>query len=501
MTTLCASCGETVRLLAGRSDCSSCGGEALLVGGEGRYRLEGVVGRGAMGTTYAARRDIDGAAVAIKELLVSRLDSLETQARFEREGATLAQLDHPGVVSFVEQFMAGEGRLAGWYIVSELVTGPTLAEERARRRYDAVEILRIVEELAEVLAYLHARQPPVVHRDLKPSNVIRRERDDRLVLIDFGAVRDAVTSALDDTPSVAGTVGFMAPEQLAGDAVPASDVYALGATAVALAAGRPPLELLDAEHRLRWREAVELPGPLAELVDAALAPHPADRPSAEELARLARDARWAIDAGLPSASVPSRDDALASSDPTALDDFDRSTGAWFGGLGAGALALADLGGVVAGPLPWALVLLGMGAAWAALFFGTNRLGHADATPLLGIAVGVALAGLLFMGLTHDVDHEWVYLVEGLFLVGYAGALGAVGWTLRARGVPAVMLLVAVVISLAMVAPYVMGTLDRALLEDDLGDLLWRGGSLFRGVAHLMVLALVLAGPPVAREEA
>jgi serine/threonine-protein kinase len=76
--------------------------------------------------------------------------------------------------------------------VQDFVAGHTLAEELAEHRYGEAEVLAIVEELCEVLAYLHGRSPPVIHRDLKPRNVMRRTADGRLALIDFGAARDTV---------------------------------------------------------------------------------------------------------------------------------------------------------------------------------------------------------------------------------------------------------------------------------------------------------------------
>ncbi|TNF37227.1 MAG: serine/threonine protein kinase [Deltaproteobacteria bacterium] len=487
MITLCAGCGENVRLPDGQGSCPACGGPALL---DGRYRLESVVGRGAMGTTYAARRVIDGAAVAIKELLVARVDSLDTQARFEGEGQTLAELAHPGVVAFVEQFMAGDGRLAGWYIVSELVRGATLAEERTRHRYDAVEVTTVIEELAGTLAYLHGRQPAVVHRDLKPSNVIRRERDGRLVLIDFGAVRDVAAGAV-DTPSVTGTVGFMAPEQLAGDAGPAADVYALGATAVALLTGRAPIALLDEQQRLRWRDAVEAPRPLVELLEEMLAADPADRPTAETLVRHARNTRWAIEAGLPSAS-PSRDDL--ADDASAADGPSRTASLWLGGGAAVALALGDLGGAITGHLPWALALIGMGLAWGALFVASNALGDGDGLPLLAIAAMVGLAGLLFDILTHDVDSGFVYLVDGVVLASYAVLLAAAGWCVRSRGAPSLLLLAFAALSIAMAVPFLLGAVHVSWVEHDLTDIVWRVGAVARGFAHLLLLPLLLKAP-------
>ncbi|MEZ4474291.1 MAG: protein kinase [bacterium] len=121
-----------------------------------------------------------------------------------------------------------------FYLVQEFVAGPTLAAELTRRRYTEDEVLAILDELAEVLAYLHRLMPPVVHRDLKLKNVIRRSSDQKLVLIDFGAVRDVVADPRVGGSTVAGTYGYMAPEQFRGEASPQSDLYALGVLGVVL---------------------------------------------------------------------------------------------------------------------------------------------------------------------------------------------------------------------------------------------------------------------------
>jgi serine/threonine protein kinase len=90
----------------------------------------------------------------------------------------------------------------------------------------------------EILDYLHTRSPPVVHRDIKPSNIMRAPNDGRCSLVDFGGVLDAAREKGGST--IVGTFGYMAPEQLHGQAVPATDIYALGATIVALASGIEP---------------------------------------------------------------------------------------------------------------------------------------------------------------------------------------------------------------------------------------------------------------------
>jgi hypothetical protein len=121
----------------------------------------------------------------------------------------------------------------------EKIEGESLAE-RLRRggRLDEAGALRLLRDAADALTYLHGRG--VVHRDLKPGNVIER-KDGSFAFVDFGAVRDRMRAEGGST--VVGTFGYMAPEQFQGRAQPASDVYAVGATAVAMLTGRQPEDL------------------------------------------------------------------------------------------------------------------------------------------------------------------------------------------------------------------------------------------------------------------
>ncbi|HRE89245.1 MAG TPA: protein kinase [Myxococcota bacterium] len=254
-TVICARCGET----SAPGYCAACGGDTRL---DGRYELIRRLGHGASGTTFEARRIADGDRVAIKELLVRRLEDFKTHDLFTREAKVLETLDHPGIPRYYDDFSAGEGRQLGLYLVTELIDGLTLEEEQKLHRHTQEEVVRIGLEVARILAYLHAFAPPVVHRDLKPSNIMRRKGDAGLVVIDFGAVKESLRESGGST--VAGTFGFMPPEQLAGRATPATDLYALGATMIVLMTRRPIGELIDQQNRLQWESALPSGTPLAD---------------------------------------------------------------------------------------------------------------------------------------------------------------------------------------------------------------------------------------------
>jgi len=267
---LCARCGATHERLA--ATCAACGGDPRL---DARYRLLSRLGSGAVGTTFAAERVADGQRVAVKELLVRRLEDFKAHDQFKREAGVLRLLEHPAIPHYIDDFAAGEGRHSGLYLVTELIEGETLEREMQTRRHSQKEVLGIIRELCDVLAYLHGLAPPVVHRDIKASNVMRRRGDGRLVLIDFGAVKESIRSAGDGS-TVAGTFGYMPPEQLAGRATAASDVYALGVLCVVLLTRTPPHELVDEQNRLQWRPHVSSE-PVRALLSDVLEPDPGRR--------------------------------------------------------------------------------------------------------------------------------------------------------------------------------------------------------------------------------
>ena len=227
-------------------------------------------------TTYRAVRVADGTPVVIKEMLVSSIgDKIEQM--FRREARVLRQLDHPQIPVHLDHFAVRRGRTRSLYMVLEYIEGCTLAAELAVHRYTEAEVLAVCAELSLILDYLHSLSPPVIHRDLKPSNVMRR-RDGALILIDFGAVRDALADADLGGSTVAGTFGYMAPEQFRGEASAASDLYGLGALAVALLTRREPHEMLDALGRLQWHQHVKISDESRDRIDALLEPVATDRP-------------------------------------------------------------------------------------------------------------------------------------------------------------------------------------------------------------------------------
>ncbi len=236
---------------------------------DGRFVVLGALGEGAQGRTFDGFDRLQGRPVAIKRFDVRGAATWKDVELAEREARVLASLSHPRLPRYVDHFEE-DGAL---YLVMEKIEGASLAALRARgETLSENDVLRLLNDASEVLDYLHRRVPPVIHRDLKPGNVIRRP-DGSFAFVDFGAVRDKLRPEGGST--VVGTFGYMAPEQFQGRALPASDVYAVGATALSMLTGRQPEDLphkglaIDVRAALRGRS-----GRLAGVLEAMLAPDP-----------------------------------------------------------------------------------------------------------------------------------------------------------------------------------------------------------------------------------
>ncbi|MEP7121252.1 MAG: ankyrin repeat domain-containing protein [Byssovorax sp.] len=271
----------------------------------GRYRVVGTLGQGGVGTTYEAE-DLEspGKRVALKQLNVRNLGDWKRFELFEREARTLAQLVHPAIPRYLDSFQTDEDgpRL---YIVQELAPGKTLADLVAAGWHpDEREVRQIAVKVLRILSYLQSLSPPIVHRDVKPQNLLRSD-DGEIALVDFGAVKTTFSEAPGGGSTVAGTFGYMAPEQLHGHATTATDLYGLGATLVFLLTRRSPADLPQKKLRIDVRAHATISSDFAAWLDKLLAPAPEDRFA------TARDALLALDRGMgPAPGAGSRRGAL-----------------------------------------------------------------------------------------------------------------------------------------------------------------------------------------------
>jgi hypothetical protein len=219
-----------------------------------KWQVVRELGEGALGRTMLAHAvDNPEFRVAIKELLPSRMKRWKDFDLFHRECRTLQGLKHPGIPAYHEDFVIeaeDPGEPTRLLLVQEFVEGASLQDLLDDGHlFDEAELRDILRQTLEILEYLHNRNPTVIHRDIKPANLMRTESG-RIVLIDFGAVREAITfDGIGST--IVGTFGYMPPEQYAGSSGPPTDVFAIGASCVQLLTGTPPGELFEGIHSFK----------------------------------------------------------------------------------------------------------------------------------------------------------------------------------------------------------------------------------------------------------
>jgi serine/threonine protein kinase len=204
--------------------------DGALIGG--RYRLGGKLGKGSQGEIFLARDEKTKEEVVVKRL--TPRGTWKSFELFEREAKVLSQLRHAGVPRHIATIEEPPGT---FNLVMARAPGENLRDLATRRRLSETELRDILVRCLEILDYLHTRVPAVIHRDIKPSNIVRAPNG-VCSLVDFGGVLDAARERGGST--IVGTFGYMAPEQLHGQVKPATDLYALGATIVALAGGIEP---------------------------------------------------------------------------------------------------------------------------------------------------------------------------------------------------------------------------------------------------------------------
>jgi hypothetical protein len=248
------------------------------------FVIEMHLGTGGIGRVYRARRKNDDSLVAIKMLRKRSQRDPSAVARFLDEARTVARLDHPGIVSVQG---IGRTRNGGFFLVQELVRGQNLAEVAAKRPIAVAAAAGWVAAAADALD--HAHRNGVVHCDLKPANLLL-DSCGRVRVTDFGLAR-FVASGNTFRTSIAGTFGYMAPEQLDaswGDIGPCTDVFGLGAVLFSLLTGRAPFvgktisdlfqSLLESAPTLSvHEERPEVPPEFDKIIRTCVALNPRDR--------------------------------------------------------------------------------------------------------------------------------------------------------------------------------------------------------------------------------
>jgi len=222
----------------------SATGEIVATTGQslGRYRIIEQIGAGGMGVVYRARDERLERDVALKLLPAGTLADKVARKRFRQEALALSQLNHPNIATIYDF----DSQSGVDFLAMEYIHGTTLDCKLTAGALAEKEVLSFGGQLASGLVAAHERG--VVHRDLKPGN-LRLTPDGQLKILDFGLAKllppeaaSAGTETLSQTQhTVAGTLPYMAPEQLLGERVDArTDIYAMGAVLHAMATGRPP---------------------------------------------------------------------------------------------------------------------------------------------------------------------------------------------------------------------------------------------------------------------
>jgi serine/threonine protein kinase len=237
----------------GTKFCQKCGGKLLL---RDRYRALRKIGQGGFGETWLARDENKPSKpyCVIKHFTPqSSSGRQKAMELFKQEAVRLDQLGkHPQIPELLEHFEDKEQL----YIIQEFIDGENLEKVVEREgAYTEQKIWHLLSTLLPVLKFLHENK--IIHRDIKPQNIIRRQKDDQLILVDFGAAKLMTEEDLNRTGTKIGDPGYMAPEQTRGKADFTSDLYSLGLTCVYLLTEVNPIYLFDAsEGDWAWKDVL-----------------------------------------------------------------------------------------------------------------------------------------------------------------------------------------------------------------------------------------------------
>ena len=272
-----------------------------------RYQVTQVLGAGGFGKTYLAQdtRRPGNPICVVKQLkpLSSDASFLETARRlFTSEGETLEQLgSHDQIPRLLAYFEEDQE----FYLVQEYIEGHTLAQElQPGQKWQESRVIELLTEVLSILEFVHNHG--VIHRDVKPDNLIRRNSDQKLVLVDFGAVKQIHTqmaSAYGQASNTVaiGTPGYMASEQARGQPRPNSDIYALGIIGIQALTGLATMQMQEdlSTGEMLWEHQAFVSRGLAAIITRMVRYHFKDRyQSATEALQALRQLNS------PSAAIP-----------------------------------------------------------------------------------------------------------------------------------------------------------------------------------------------------
>lgn len=262
-----------------------------------RYRIVKVLASGGFGLTYLAQDGgIPGSPLCVIKQLCPKVNNpmaLErAKRRFRQEAKVLAKVgSHSQIPRLLDYFTIKDE----FYLVQEYIPGEVLTKEvRRHGPQTEAQVKQFLYEILPVVKFIHRCR--IIHRDIKPPNIIRCEDDGRLVLIDFGAVRECLGEMGEGNfqnplTQFVGTPGFAPPEQQALRPTYASDIYALGMTCLFLLTGKTPIEF-DSDPKtgdILWEHLVDVDDYFAGILHKMLRPDVADRyQTVDEVLRVLR---------------------------------------------------------------------------------------------------------------------------------------------------------------------------------------------------------------------
>lgn len=359
-----------------------------------RYQCDRRLGKQAGRQTLLARDLKTQKQVVVKLLSFSSDFNWEDLKLFQREVETLKSLSHPAIPRYLDSFEIDTPSRKGFALVQTYIEAKSLQEYLSDgRTFSESEVKQLAAALLDILAYLHQRQPPVIHRDIKPSNILLKNRSGNSVgevyLVDFCAVQTLATQQ-GKTVTVVGTYGYMPPEQFGGRAVPASDLYGLGATLIALITKQHPADLPQQDLQIEFEQSTQLSPGFTNWLKWMTHPSLERRPASVEIAKEVLEKPREIN----KYSLPLKQGKTVSTLSLFWNAIGRST--WTGSLalGVGALILIIL------ITPLFVITMTITMVTTGFFLGL----------LLGLGNGIILAivtRLWFFPLTNPKLHRQV----------------------------------------------------------------------------------------------
>ncbi|PSB12175.1 serine/threonine protein kinase [Pleurocapsa sp. CCALA 161] len=247
-----------------------------------RFEIIRELGSGGFATTYLALDRQSGVKCAVKQLQ-PKFNSPSVWASAKERLATEAMVlqwlgKHPQIPEFIGHFEENQQ----FYLVLEFIEGEEFEQEVYRHMLNETQAVDFLVDILGILKSVH--QQGIIHRDIKPSNLIRRQEDGRMILIDFGAVKEIGTMAFDVSKQtvqtqIIGTPGYMPPEQNNGKPIYSSDIYALGKTVVFGMTAKSPTEweMAEPDGTICWNQKIAISEAFLKIVNRMTAESPSQR--------------------------------------------------------------------------------------------------------------------------------------------------------------------------------------------------------------------------------